>query len=43
MKCDSQASYFACTFTSPCLGYEPKVRVVIEKIIGSSDNTGSKF
>jgi len=43
MKCDSQASYFSCTFTSPCLGCKPKARVAIKKIIGSSDNTGSKF
>jgi len=28
MKCDSQASFLACTFVSPCLGYKPKVRVM---------------
>jgi len=28
MKCDSQASLWACTFASPCLGCEPKVKVV---------------
>jgi hypothetical protein len=28
MKCDSRASFFACTFASPCLGHEPKARVV---------------
>jgi len=27
MKCDSLASLLACTFASPCLGHEPKVRV----------------
>ncbi len=28
MKCYSRASHLACTFASPCLGHEPKVRVV---------------
>ncbi len=28
MKCDSRASLLVCTFTSPCLGHEPKARVV---------------
>ncbi len=28
MKCDSQASFLAHTFASPCFGHEPKVRVV---------------
>ncbi len=28
MKCDSRASFLACTFVSPCFGYEPKVKVV---------------
>jgi hypothetical protein len=28
MKCDSQASLLACVFASPCLGHEPKARVV---------------
>jgi hypothetical protein len=27
MKCDPQSSLLACTFASPCLGREPKVRV----------------
>jgi len=27
VKCDSQASFLACTFASPCLGHEPKARV----------------
>jgi hypothetical protein len=27
MKCDSQASLLAHTFTSPCFGHEPKARV----------------
>jgi hypothetical protein len=27
MKCDSWASFLACTFASPCLGHEPKARV----------------
>jgi len=26
MKCDSQASLLSCTFTSPWLGHEPKVK-----------------
>ncbi len=29
MKCDSQASFLACTFTSPCLGCKSKAGVVI--------------
>jgi hypothetical protein len=28
MKCDFRASFLACTFTSPCFGRKPKVRVV---------------
>jgi len=28
MKCDSQSSFLARTFASPCLGHEPKVKVV---------------
>jgi hypothetical protein len=28
MKCDSRASFFACSFASPCLGRKPKARVV---------------
>jgi hypothetical protein len=28
MKCDSQASFLAYILTSPCLGHEPKARVV---------------
>ncbi len=27
MKCDSQPSHLAHTFTSPCFGREPKVRI----------------
>jgi hypothetical protein len=27
MKCDSQASFLACTFANPCLGHEPNARV----------------
>jgi len=27
MKCDSWASFLACTFTSPCLGHKPKAKV----------------
>jgi hypothetical protein len=27
MKCDSQASFLAYTFVSPCLGCKPKARV----------------
>jgi len=30
MKCYSQASFLALTLASPCLGREPKVRVVVE-------------
>jgi hypothetical protein len=29
MKCDSRASLLAHSFTSPCLGHEPKAKVVI--------------
>jgi len=29
MKCDSRASFLAHTFTSPCLGHEPKAKVAI--------------
>jgi hypothetical protein len=28
MKCDSRASFLACTFASPCFGRKPKVKVV---------------
>jgi hypothetical protein len=28
MKCDYRPSHLACTFASPCLGHEPKARVV---------------
>jgi hypothetical protein len=31
MKCDFWASLLAHTFTSPCLGCEPKVKVVTPK------------
>jgi hypothetical protein len=31
MRCDSRASLLACTIASPCLGCEPKVRVVTHK------------
>jgi hypothetical protein len=27
MRCDSWASFLACTFTSPCLSHEPKARL----------------
>jgi hypothetical protein len=30
MKCDSWASLLACTFASPCLGYEPKAKVATD-------------
>jgi hypothetical protein len=33
MKCDSQASLLAHTFASPCLGREPKVKVVTLLVI----------
>jgi hypothetical protein len=28
MKCDSWASFLACTKASPCLGYDPKAKVM---------------
>jgi hypothetical protein len=34
-KCDSRASLLAHTFTSPCLGCEPKVKVVTGKFMFS--------
>jgi len=33
MKCDSHASLLACTFSSLCLGREPKTKVVTDFII----------
>jgi hypothetical protein len=33
MKCDSQASLLARTFVSPCLGHEPKVRVMTSLVL----------
>jgi len=35
MKCDSQASFLACTFANPCFGREPKVRVAIGALSSS--------
>jgi hypothetical protein len=32
MKCDSQASFLACTFASLCFGCEPKAKVAIKNI-----------
>jgi hypothetical protein len=29
MKCDSWASFLACTFANPCFGCEPKARVAM--------------
>jgi len=31
MRCDSLASFLACTLTSPCLGHEPKAEVTTLK------------
>ncbi len=33
MKCDSRPSHLACTFTSLCLGHEPKARVATSCIM----------
>jgi hypothetical protein len=33
MKCDSWVSFLARTFSSPCFGREPKVRVTTWKMI----------
>ncbi len=33
MKCDSRASYLACTFPSPCLGRKPKAKVVTSPLL----------
>jgi hypothetical protein len=41
MKCDSQASFLACTFASPCVECKPKVRVVTP-IIKENKNMFSK-
>jgi hypothetical protein len=43
MKCDSQASFLACTFASPCLGHKPKVRVVTNALLCIFKNFKSKF
>jgi len=32
MKCDSQISLLACTFTSPCFGHKPKAKVATQKV-----------
>jgi len=37
MKCDSRASFLARTFASPCLGHEPKAKVMTLKIIDNLD------
>jgi transposase InsO family protein len=42
MRCDSQASLLARTFTSPCFGHEAKVRVATLTINGS-EFTSKKF
>jgi len=50
MKCDSWASFLACTFVSPCFSHKPKAkvvtiqasRVVIEQIFHSSHTFFSK-
>jgi hypothetical protein len=34
MKCDSWASFLACTFVSLCLGRKPKARVATHNILG---------
>jgi hypothetical protein len=33
MRCDSQASFLARTLANPCLDCEPKVRVVIVRLL----------
>jgi hypothetical protein len=33
MKCDSWASLLACTFASPFLGHEPKIKVATESTL----------
>jgi hypothetical protein len=43
MKCDSQASTLAYTFASPCLGYEPKVRIVTMKCHKHKNNQNKIF
>jgi hypothetical protein len=32
MRCDSRASFLACTLASPCFGHGPKARVTIRRI-----------
>jgi hypothetical protein len=32
MKCDSRASFLACTLASLCLGHEPKARVATHNL-----------
>jgi hypothetical protein len=36
MKCDSRASLLARTFTSPCLGHEPKARVATKNLLAKN-------
>jgi hypothetical protein len=43
MKCDSQVSLLACTFTSLCLGREPKARVVTHERFWFVKNEGIAF
>jgi hypothetical protein len=37
MKCDSQASFLAHTFSSLCLGLKPKARVATPLLIGTKN------
>jgi hypothetical protein len=39
MKCDSQASLLARTLASPCLGREPKARVVTKDVYAKGFGT----
>jgi hypothetical protein len=40
MKCDSHASILARTFASPCLGHEPKPKVVIIGLFETTKTVG---
>jgi hypothetical protein len=42
MKCESQASFLAHTFASPCLGHKPNVRVMTILLFSSNSN-GNPF
>jgi len=38
MKCDSWASFLAHTFVSPCLGHEPKAKIMINYVTTICNN-----